>query len=63
VLDRGYALVLSAEGALIRSAAQLTAGDQLTTRLSDGNFTSRVETTAPRTTASRQSAARKKQKN
>jgi exodeoxyribonuclease VII large subunit len=47
VLDRGYALVLSAEGALIRSAAQLTSGDRLTTRLADGSFTSRVESTAP----------------
>jgi exodeoxyribonuclease VII large subunit len=47
VLDRGYALVLSAEGALIRSTAQLASGDQLTTRLADGSFISRVESTAP----------------
>jgi len=45
VLDRGYALVLSADGALIRSTAQLTSGDQLTTRLADGAFSSRVEST------------------
>jgi exodeoxyribonuclease VII large subunit len=51
VLDRGYALVLSAEGALIRSTAQLSPGDRLTTRLSDGTFTSRVEATAPNQTA------------
>jgi exodeoxyribonuclease VII large subunit len=44
VLDRGYALVLSSDGALIRSAAQIGSGDQLTTRLADGSFTSRVET-------------------
>jgi exodeoxyribonuclease VII large subunit len=44
VLDRGYALVLSAEGALIRSTAQFGSGDQLTTRVADGSFTSRVET-------------------
>jgi exodeoxyribonuclease VII large subunit len=43
VLDRGYALVLTAEGGLIRSATQVTPGDKLTTRLSDGAFTSRVE--------------------
>jgi exodeoxyribonuclease VII large subunit len=43
VLDRGYALVLSAEGALIRSTVQITSGDQLTTRLADGSFASRVE--------------------
>jgi exodeoxyribonuclease VII large subunit len=47
VLDRGYALVLSAEGGLVRSAAQLAPGDQLLTRLADGAFTSRVEATAP----------------
>jgi exodeoxyribonuclease VII large subunit len=54
VLDRGYALVLNAEGSLIRSVAQLTAGDRLTTRLSDGIFASRVETT----TATTEAAAR-----
>jgi exodeoxyribonuclease VII large subunit len=43
VLDRGYALVLSADGALIRSTTQLSPGDQLTTRLADGSFSSRVE--------------------
>jgi exodeoxyribonuclease VII large subunit len=47
VLDRGYALVLSADGVLIRSATQLTSGDQVTTRLADGSFSSRVESTTP----------------
>jgi exodeoxyribonuclease VII large subunit len=47
VLDRGYALVLAADGSLIRSAAQLAPGDAVTTRLADGAFTSRVESTAP----------------
>jgi exodeoxyribonuclease VII large subunit len=47
VLDRGYALVLSAEGALIRSTRQLASGDQVTTRLADGSFLSRVESTDP----------------
>jgi exodeoxyribonuclease VII large subunit len=42
VLDRGYALVIAADGAIVRSAAQLCAGDEVTTRISDGNFTSRV---------------------
>jgi exodeoxyribonuclease VII large subunit len=45
VLNRGYALVLSAEGSLIRSATQVAAGDRLTTRLADGSFLSRVEST------------------
>ena len=44
VLDRGYALVLNADGAFIRSAVQVALGDLVTTRLADGAFTSRVET-------------------
>ncbi|HEX4030392.1 MAG TPA: exodeoxyribonuclease VII large subunit [Terracidiphilus sp.] len=47
VLDRGYALVRSSDGALIRSTAQLASGHIVTTRLADGAFTSRVETVAP----------------
>ncbi len=43
VLDRGYAIVLDRQGALVRSTAQVARGDRLTTRLSDGAFTSRVE--------------------
>ncbi len=43
VLDRGYALVLDAAGGVVRSTNQIAAGDPLTTRLSDGAFTSRVE--------------------
>lgn len=43
VLDRGYALVLAADGKLVRSATQLNAGDRVTTRLADGSFTSQVE--------------------
>jgi exodeoxyribonuclease VII large subunit len=42
VLDRGYALVVGADGAIVRSAAQLKAGDQVSTRLADGSFNSRV---------------------
>jgi exodeoxyribonuclease VII large subunit len=47
VLDRGYALVQSAEGTLIRSASQLVAGEQVTTRLADGTFTSNVDSISP----------------
>jgi len=47
VLDRGYALVLAADGSLVRSTAQIAIGDQLTTRLADGSFRSRVESGAP----------------
>ncbi len=46
VLDRGYALVLSADGSLVRSTTQLAAGDLVTTRLADGVFQSQVESTA-----------------
>jgi len=46
VLDRGYALVLDAGGGLVRSASQVSAGDQVVTRLADGAFTSRVESAA-----------------
>jgi exodeoxyribonuclease VII large subunit len=46
VLDRGYALVLTAKGSLVRSTAQLAPGDAVVTRLADGVFTSRVETKA-----------------
>ena len=45
VLERGYALVLSSDGKLVRSTAQIAPGDRLTTRLADGAFASRVETT------------------
>jgi len=45
VLERGYALVLDTEGSVVRSLGQIDAGDKLTTRLADGAFTSRVEST------------------
>jgi exodeoxyribonuclease VII large subunit len=51
VLDRGYALVLAADNTLVRSAAQIASGDQLTTRLADSSFTSRVESTTPISTS------------
>ena len=43
VLDRGYALVLDARGSLVRSTRQVAPGEIVRTRLSDGTFTSRVE--------------------
>jgi exodeoxyribonuclease VII large subunit len=43
VLDRGYALVHGADGSLIRSTTQLSAGDEVTTRIADGSFASRIE--------------------
>lgn len=47
VLERGYALVLDEQGALVRSTTQLSQGDRVNTRLSDGSFTSRVEQATP----------------
>ncbi|MGA3371971.1 MAG: exodeoxyribonuclease VII large subunit [Terracidiphilus sp.] len=43
VLDRGYALVLTAQGGVVRSTNQVAPGDKVTTRLADGAFISRVE--------------------
>src|SRR3984957_8432214 len=60
VLDRGYALVLSPQGTLIRSAMQIASGDQLTTRLADGSFLSRVETVTPGISATPKPSKRSK---
>ena len=46
VLDRGYALVLDEQGILVRSTSQAIPGKTVTTRVSDGAFTSRVERAA-----------------
>lgn len=46
VLNRGYSLVQDEDGILIRSITNFAKGDVLTTRMSDGSFTSRVETTS-----------------
>lgn len=43
VLDRGYALVLTESGDIVRSATQVSCGDIITTRLAKGKLTSRVE--------------------
>jgi len=43
VLERGYALVISDNGSVIRSIAQLAEGDHLRTRLADGEFGSNVD--------------------
>ena len=46
VLDRGYALVLDTDGAVIRSIGQITGGKRLTTRLHDGEFSSTIDESA-----------------
>ena len=47
VLERGYALVQSESGSLVRSIHHLAAGQILTTRLGDGAFSSKVNTVTP----------------
>jgi exodeoxyribonuclease VII large subunit len=42
ILQRGYALVYDAKGALLRDIAGIAAGDTLTTQLAHGSFESRV---------------------
>jgi exodeoxyribonuclease VII large subunit len=46
VLERGYALVFAADGVVIRSSSQLAGGDIVMTRLAEGSFTSKVETSS-----------------
>jgi exodeoxyribonuclease VII large subunit len=47
VLGRGYSLTRTADGTLLRSAAQVAAGDRIVTRLARGEVTSRVEQVHP----------------
>jgi len=47
VLDRGYSYTLDGEGRLVRRVTDAPAGTRLTTVLSDGRVTSRVEGDAP----------------
>jgi exodeoxyribonuclease VII large subunit len=48
VLGRGYSLTQrTADGQIIRAAAELAPGEQITTRFARGSSTSRVETTEP----------------
>ena len=47
VLGRGYSLTRrTADGSVARNAAELTPGEQITTRLARGEVVSRVERTA-----------------
>ena len=45
ILDRGYALVLDASGNLVKNAAQVRAGDEITARLARGALTATVKKT------------------
>ncbi len=60
VLERGYALVIDEQGGVVRTAAQLATGDRVTTRLAEGVFTSRVESTEKGTAEARPATKRKR---
>src|SRR5450755_2647543 len=47
ILNRGYALVFDAHGQLIKDAAQLTPGDELSARLARGQIRARVSAINP----------------
>ncbi len=43
ILERGYALVFDSAGRLVKNSFQVEPGDEVSTRLSHGTFTARVE--------------------
>lgn len=47
ILQRGYALIFDAHGTLVKDAAKLAAGDELTARLSRGRIRARVTAAEP----------------
>jgi len=63
VLDRGYALVLTQDGTLVRSTTQLASGDKVRTRLADGDFTSSIESVGTGKSTDTKPNPRKKHKN
>jgi exodeoxyribonuclease VII large subunit len=47
VLDRGYAIIYDAAGNVIRSAEQVSAGNEISVRLSRGKLIADVKRTEP----------------
>ena len=47
ILNRGYALVFDAKGRLVKDAARLEAGDELSARLARGRVRARVTASEP----------------
>jgi exodeoxyribonuclease VII large subunit len=43
ILDRGYALIFDSSGKLVKNAAQVEVGDEISARLATGALTARVE--------------------
>ena len=48
ILERGYALVFDPSGKLLKDAAQVQAGDEITARLARGDIQATVKTKRPR---------------
>jgi exodeoxyribonuclease VII large subunit len=46
ILDRGYALVFDASGALVKDVSQLTAGSEISAQVARGSFTAEVKDTS-----------------
>jgi exonuclease VII large subunit len=47
ILNRGYALVFDAKGQLVKDAARLQAGGEISARLARGRFRARVRAAEP----------------
>ena len=47
ILERGYALVFDAAGKLLKDAAQVRPGDDISARLARGTLTAAVKKTTP----------------
>lgn len=47
ILDRGYALVFDANGALVKDTTQLSPGANISARIAHGSFTAEVKSTQP----------------
>jgi len=47
ILERGYSLVFDDKGRLVKNAAQVSPGAEITARLAHGSLAARVESTAP----------------
>ena len=45
ILERGYALVFDASGALVKDASQLKAGSEISAQVARGRFTAEVKST------------------
>jgi exodeoxyribonuclease VII large subunit len=43
ILERGYALVFHASGKLVKNAADLSAGDEISATLARGTFTATIK--------------------